>query len=1098
MGVFQMNSDFKNTITNDTENIRNLNDLISYRDKLVPFVGAGMSVSMGYKTWYNFLNSQLDFLAKENAFKEKVEFVRKMLLNKEYLEVADEINKMYNNNLYEIIKREFAPKDKVGTAKYIRWLRQIGNKTILTTNYDTMLETHMRIDKIKYETIIPYSSSNIIDKDKKSTPLIIKLHGSYDDRDSIVFTKKQFEEKYKNNENIKKTLRYYWISRTLLFMGCSLEKDYLIEYMLELAGKEDMHHYALLEEPHNKDDKEKKQIALLRLNIKPIWYKNNKHTLILEILDLIKEKKQIDYNPKYDSKQSKQQLAEIEDICKPFIDSVAIACKPDQRNELFKYICQDKDKYLNISSIMNHIIESSGVNTLRILGESGTGKSTLISLLYLEFKDKINVFTQYIPVYIDLHYYEEKLLKEAITDLGAKISDLKNLISKQQNKILLFIDGLDEYQRNNKKLEKCLFVFTDNSDFIGKTVYSIGINSKSFKSIKNTKLNITKKFEQTIQLNLINTDDPIFHKITKHLLRIYEKPQKKKDGSNIVHRIRNLTKMASGNLTDFRTINLLISQYKLNDKILEQSIGEIYSRYYSSRGSSNLNNLAEQVTKYIIDKNVSNKSNVIIHVYKSQTNRNFLFAHHYVETIVNKKTDNYKYFNSIFSPSINRFIISIINNDNHMCTNFVTSAIDIYEVLDKKHQIQILYLLGRVKYEKEKAVEFLLGEYKKSSSEKDKDFVNDHNYLMKYRTTGISLIYTECNDMANDFYYNLIYHDRLKELNRLFHLDYYTNDSYIIGEERNFDNEILYTEKNMKTLYNSLYHTIANKPKNGEDSYLLSILTIIDLVTYDRYYMNNSAGLASNKSGFLNLLNKIVEKKDIDNNIIKNYLIYISTKWKEDILNFKNIAPIEDNNVYKSLILLLYELKNVNRKGWSKEGRQIEKQGIAPESVADHTWACGLLAMTLLSDDINQCPFMQDVSNDEYEEYNKLHIIELLSVHDLAESYTGDIINKHEKDSDLEKEFIDKLKFYDSYPMFGSFRHISGLMEEYSACKSINARIASDIDKLEPLIQLFIYKDKLEKPYAEVRSEWEKSVDKRIVTTLGIKIYKFISDKITS
>jgi len=1084
---------FKDIITDDVS-YDNLNGVMQYNN-LVPFIGAGMSVSMGYKAWYIFLDSELNSLAKDPGLKQNVKNVRERLSKKEYLEVADEINKMYNNNLYEVIRREFAPRKKEEIAPYISDLQQIGCKTILTTNYDNVLETQMIIDDITPERVIPYSSYDIIDKDKKGRPLIVKLHGTYDDPDSIVLTKEQYEEKYIKNTHIKKTLEYFWISKTLLFMGCSLEKDYLIQYIFQLAGKSGtMCHFAILEEPKNKNDKNKKQLELDRLKIRPIWYQNGKHDNIIEILHFIKDKKIVINKSEY-NEQVTQSHTDIEDICKPFLDGVATACEQNQRSELFCFILNKK---IDFSSIMHNICKSNTANALCIFGEPGTGKSTLLSLLYLDFKEN-NKLSSYIPIYIDLHYYEHerKSIKEAKKDLEMRINKLKKLISDQSGKALLFIDGLDEYQRNNEVLARYVLAFVDDSSVVEKAVFAIGNISKSMRLPAGMQTIKNRKFDETISLDLINTQGSEFFQITKHLLKLHKELLDSKDYSKITDKIRNLATMASGNFTDFRTINFLVLQYKYRNEILDQSIGEIYINYYSSsRSIIELNNLAEQVTKFMIDKKKNYENTKMIHVFKSSSIRNFLFAYHYVETIINKNDYNFRYFNSIFNPCVNRFVISIINSNNKKCTDFVSSVTDLYDKLTEKQQIQILYFLGRVKYEKEKALKYLLEAYKYCSTKKNDTSINDHNYLMRYRTAGIGLIYAEHNEIADDFYNDLIYHGKLKELNRLFHLDYYTNDLYTIGEERDLNADILCTRHKIERLYNSLYYTIDKEPSKGRLSYFLSILTIIDLVIYDHYSSKTPVGLY-NKPGFKNLIKNLTKEKSIANHTIKSYIAFMNSKWDKEIPNLENKMPIKDNNIYKSLIPLLYRLKIITRSGWSENGRHVERFQ-HPESVADHTWACYLVAMIFLSEDINKCPFIQNVSIEykEYKEYRKSHILELLFVHDLVESYTGDIIGNKNKDPNLEKEFIDKIKFFDSFPNFGSFHHISELIEEYSACKSINARIAYDIDKLEPLIQLYIYKNYLENPYDEISSEWEESVNEKLKTTLGRKIYEFISNVI--
>jgi hypothetical protein len=53
-------------IDDNGSSIRNLSPLLGYKNKIAPFIGAGMSVSSGYSTWYGFLIAQLRRLLKDD------------------------------------------------------------------------------------------------------------------------------------------------------------------------------------------------------------------------------------------------------------------------------------------------------------------------------------------------------------------------------------------------------------------------------------------------------------------------------------------------------------------------------------------------------------------------------------------------------------------------------------------------------------------------------------------------------------------------------------------------------------------------------------------------------------------------------------------------------------------------------------------------------------------------------------------------------------------------------------------------------------------------------------------------------------------------
>ena len=210
------------------------NELLNYWDKngfecledinelrkmtFVPFVGAGMSVPFGYRTWNEFLKKVTASLTeKENRTE-----VYKRLLKGEYLEAAELLNNFTNNALMGDVEREY--KESRMTAprhNYISLLKNNGVKRYITTNYDNVIEKTMlrmginskllflkKQQKILFEIII------------EKTPYIIKLHGTYDDPESIVLTKSQYEK------NIKERCLFSFVIFGKTTCSCLLDADF--------------------------------------------------------------------------------------------------------------------------------------------------------------------------------------------------------------------------------------------------------------------------------------------------------------------------------------------------------------------------------------------------------------------------------------------------------------------------------------------------------------------------------------------------------------------------------------------------------------------------------------------------------------------------------------------------------------------------------------------------------------------------------------------------------------------------------------------------------------------------------------------------------
>lgn len=142
---------------------------------------------------------------------------------------------------------------------------------------------------------------------------------------------------------------------------------------------------------------------------------------------------------------------------------------------------------------------------------------------------------------------------------------------------------------------------------------------------------------------------------------------------------------------------------------------------------------------------------------------------------------------------------------------------------------------------------------------------------------------------------------------------------------------------------------------------------------------------------------------------------------------------------------LCHRLKTTKRAGW------IRKEVKDPESIADHMYRMGLMAL-IASDipgvDRNKC-------------------IKMAIVHDIAEAIVGDItpsdgVSKEEK-SRREREALDHM----CKILGGGSREIAELWMEYEANSSPEAKFVKDLDKVEMILQALEYEDEQQKDLDE-------------------------------
>lgn len=145
-------------------------------------------------------------------------------------------------------------------------------------------------------------------------------------------------------------------------------------------------------------------------------------------------------------------------------------------------------------------------------------------------------------------------------------------------------------------------------------------------------------------------------------------------------------------------------------------------------------------------------------------------------------------------------------------------------------------------------------------------------------------------------------------------------------------------------------------------------------------------------------------------------------------------------------------LKETARAGWGL-------RGIAdPESVADHSFGVGLLALVL--------------SRGADPPLDRERCVAMALVHDLAESIVGDItpydgISSDEKNR-RERQAMERLG-----AMLGD-DELLRLWEEYQGAETAEARFVKDLDKLETVLQAAEYEEVRRVELAEFREMGER------------------------
>ena len=123
-------------------------------------------------------------------------------------------------------------------------------------------------------------------------------------------------------------------------------------------------------------------------------------------------------------------------------------------------------------------------------------------------------------------------------------------------------------------------------------------------------------------------------------------------------------------------------------------------------------------------------------------------------------------------------------------------------------------------------------------------------------------------------------------------------------------------------------------------------------------------------------------------------------------------------------------LKTTTRHCYTEAGRK--------ESVADHSWRIALIAMLM-------------TGIEEYRDLDMDKVIRMCLIHDLGESFTGDIPTFEKKSADAKAEDELFMKWVDSFPEPQRAEWVS-LLAEMNTLETKEARLYKALDKIEALI----------------------------------------------
>ncbi len=210
------------------------------RQKVVLFLGAGVSSSAPtrsgkrMKGWSSFLSDATKDIDPGVAGE-----VKSLIDGKDYLLACEILQSIHGDNWPNLIVAEYG--QSAEPSDLHRALISLDQRLILTTNFDKLIEAAWE-NRLGTSSHYPIVITGIPDRafyalKDYSRKYVVKIHGSTDDADNVVFSRSQYVKSAFANPLYSDFLDSLLLNYTFLFVGFSMDDPAIISLMESYSFK---------------------------------------------------------------------------------------------------------------------------------------------------------------------------------------------------------------------------------------------------------------------------------------------------------------------------------------------------------------------------------------------------------------------------------------------------------------------------------------------------------------------------------------------------------------------------------------------------------------------------------------------------------------------------------------------------------------------------------------------------------------------------------------------------------------------------------------------------------------------------------------------
>ena len=739
-----------------------------------------------------------------------------------------------------------------------------------------------------------------------------------------------------------------------------------------------------------------------------------------------------------------------------------------------------------IDYLVSEILGDDDAEVIKISGLPGSGKGILIqSSFYLTLQEFVNGNSNYLPFYISLGFYEKARYNEDyIYDQvkGMMANDMEGFFAYcDKNNVIpiVFVDEIREHQIGKVSLENILMDILKEHDIYKRVVAVDSGLIKNRSRIKRIIPIISERVSATFEANVIDShNEERARRFIENVLAFFKCNVSVEELSDTIKRLK------------YQEIDIFVVR-SIGEELLSTidevaSISEMYERWALTEfygDEEKLLEVSETTFGYIFDKTF-NMENIRFNcphwalVHNHHTFLSMLISYYLINRIEKcdgQESSDGDIFKFMLTSSTDMFASGFLEENYHLqekIYNIIVTHFESFGVIQKSSAVFWLakltnrnLVLDATRFLKEKHE--VLKQYVKNHDNTTKENY-DHQFL--FRAMSFALILFGQRGVLDDYLCLLITNDSAHAINRGAMIEYYSDHYQMAANESYYlDTNITVGARAIKALQWKVAKSLQSESRSYPEIDMFSLSSLLQF----RMQSNESKKVPELHSWISNMVSFIEKYKMRSFNVNSDKIkFYFSSIYND----FQDFLRSEDGfDISQILYNTLRNMKDTKRKQWTE--KSIED----PESVSEHSYSAWLLAMLFLPDELN------------YDKYSKREILDMLLIHDIAESILGDqliALNEPTKDLKEQNAVMREFMVKGSYPNIANLTYYYNVWTGYYNGVNINAKIARDINLVQTVYTFYEYNIKHPECFSEEDKEYWKREKEKLETDIGYSIYE--------